>query len=183
MGEIPKYLRVIADLSRPDQLSGSDYPVLMSRVKECTSYVADWAEDEGFWDVVSVNNFAPQMVPATAEAVGFDKDLANWVVSSVPSPSEQKGATQKTVLHMSKLVPSFIMAETGLFDAQDTTVPLTILQHLFKAASGGLMIAVAAQPGKLSLSTQASAFACGLAAITDASKAMRKQLAGKLPPG
>ncbi len=173
-----KNMLVITELARPDQLPVGDAALLASKVEECAPYIGSWGKQEDFWNAISVKDFPHQMVPALP--VG-DDGLANWILSQLPAPTERSKSVQKAVQSMAKHVDGFLGLAQRDGVIEDATVPLTILRHLFQAASGGLVIVVATYSAELPLSTQSSAFTCGLAAITEASSALRKQLAGKLP--
>ena len=181
MKQVPKYLKHIADCARPDELDAGDYALLASHVKMCWPGLQEWLDDDEFWEAVSVAGFAQQMVPAVAGATGIDKGLANFVVSVIPGPTERAESTRKAVQVMADNTYGFVQLGSDVAASGDPTMPLTILRHLFQATSGGLAIAVAAIQMDAPLSIQSSAFTCGLAAITEASNALRKQLVGKVP--
>ena len=181
MKQVPDYLKSIAESSRPDQMSASDYGDLAMHVHMCELPLDEWLHDDGFWEDISPSAFTVDVLPAVSYSTGYDQSLANLVLSAIPGPMDRAKNARKAVEVMFSHVHGFVMMETGLLGDQDPTLPLKMLGQLFQAASGGLVIASASRTSELPLSVQSSAFTCGLAAITDASKSVRTELAGKLP--
>ena len=174
-----KSMLVIAERARPDQLPVGDFDALASLVKLCTEYLDVWAKQEEFWDAVAVADFASE-IAWTIKGFTNDDGLAQWVVSQVPTPTDKSKSTRSAFQAMTDHVHGFLhLVELG-DGAGEATLPLTILGHLFQAASGGLMIVATTYQNEMSLSTQSSAFSSGLAAINEAASAMKKTLAGKL---
>ena len=174
-----KSMLVIAERARPDQLPVGDFDALASLVKLCAEYLDVWAKQKEFWDAVSVADFASEIAP-TIKGITNDDGLAQWVVSQVPTPTDRSKSTRSAFLAMTDHVHGFLyLVELG-DGAREATLPLTILGHLFQAASGGLMIVATTYQNEMSLSSQSSAFTSGLAAINEAASAMKKTLAGKL---
>jgi len=176
-----KNLRVITEHTRPDQLPVADAALLADQVGQCAPYITSWAEQEEFWEIVSVKEFAQQMAAAVADQVGGDEALANWIVSGIPALPNHAKSAQKAVQVIADHVQGFLGVDDLIGKNQDKTIPLKMLGQLFQAASGGLLIAAAALAAEPTLSVQASAYSAGLTAIATASKTMRTELAGKLP--
>jgi len=174
--EIPDSLLELADLTRPDHLEVGEVPALENRVMRSEGLVSSWVEDQRFWDKMCRDGFAQTLGGILPHVTNGEFGLAALIQSRADVPEDPALRARKALSQM----PMLLSLASGAFSGMNQASRLVqILDDLFTAASGGLLMSANLITQEHSLAVHSGIIEAGAKTVLGAAKSL-KQHVGKM---
>jgi len=172
---------MLAEAADPAEVARCQSKELANRLETCINTLDHWRHDNDFWECLATKDMTSQLIGPVTRYLGGAEMRAGMALAMLPPLSDQSGRARNSVSLMMTYLGYNFNQDLIMSLELDPGMTLTMLNLLFRAASGGLVIVGALVDEGVTLGVSAGAVSVGLTAIIKASAEMAKVVKAKFP--